>query len=198
MVNILNKNYLTRKSLLLRACDRQNYRGWEDFIEVYKKFIYFTLRKMSINDNDIEDLFQRISLCLWKGLPKYDHNKGKFRYWLSTVVRNEVLNYWRAEQYGKLKQTSHDDEVIIDEPAIDKLIEDEWEKYILTMALNNLKKFFSGQALEVFRLSLAGVNNQQISKQTNIKIDSVKVLKSRVKSRCIEEIKKLVSEFEQE
>ena len=194
----MNKDYVTRKSLLLRACDKKNYQAWEDFIEVYKNFIYFMLRKMSISDNDIDDLFQKVSLRLWKVLPKYDRTKVKFRNWLSKVVRNEVLNYLRSAKSAKFKLASEDGEVIIDEPAIDKLIEDEWEKYILKIALVNLEKIFSGQAIEVFRLSLTGITNQQISEQTNIKIDSVKVLKSRVKSRCIEEIKKLIEDFEQE
>ena len=194
----LNKDYITRRSLLLRACDRHNYQAWEDFIEVYKKFIYYLLRKMSIGNNDIDDLFQKILLRLWKSLPKYNREKGKFRNWLSKVVRNEVLNYLRSANSVKFSLTSGEHAVVVDEPAIDKLIEDEWEKYILKMALENLEKIFSGQAIEVFRLSLAGKSNQQISEQTEIKVDSVKVLKSRVKSRCVEEIKKLIEAFEQE
>ncbi|NQZ57006.1 MAG: sigma-70 family RNA polymerase sigma factor [Lentisphaeraceae bacterium] len=193
----MNKDYVTRKSLLLRACDKQNSQAWEDFIEVYKKFIFHLLRKMSINDNDIDDLFQKISLRLWKALPKYDSSKGKFRSWLSKVVRNEVLNYFRSKK-SKNEDFEVVNEALNDEPALDKLIEDEWEKYILTMALENLEKIFSGQAIKVFRLSLAGYSNQKISEETDIKLESVKVLKSRVKGRCIEEIKKIVDEFEQE
>jgi len=194
----VNKDYITRNSLLLRACDKENYKAWEDFIEVYRRFIYFLLRKMSISDNDIDDLFQRVSMHLWKALPKYDRSKGKFRNWLSTLIRNEVLNYFRSLNSQKAKLTLGDEVIAIDEPAIDKLIEDEWEKYILTMALENLEKVFSGQAIEVFRLSLAGLSNQEIAGKTDIKLDSVKVLKSRVKGRCIEEIKRLIEEFEQE
>ncbi|WDE97577.1 sigma-70 family RNA polymerase sigma factor [Lentisphaera profundi] len=190
----MSDNYITRQSLLMRACDGDDLKAWEEFLEFYRNFIYFLLRKMNINVNDIDDLYQRITMHLWKSLPKYDNSKGKFRSWLSTVARNEVLNYFRSNKNKKLEFTA-EEPIIIDEPHIDEIIEKEWENFILQTALKNLESVFSGQAIEVFKLSLEGNSHHQISEKTEIKIDSVKVLKSRVKSRCVEEIKRLIHEY---
>ena len=79
---------------------------------------------------------------------------------------------------------------------IDELIEEEWKEFILNMALDNISKLFSGQAFEVFRLSLEGVSNEEIAERLSLKRQSVKVLKSRVRSRCVEEIKRLLRDYD--
>lgn len=190
----VSDNYVTRQSLLLRACDRQDIQAWEEFLDFYRNFIYYLLRKMSINPNDIDDLYQRITMHLWKALPKYDNSKGKFRNWLSTVTRNEVLNYFRSTK-KKNQEVMGEEIEIVSEPQLDELIKKEWENFILQTALKNLEKLFSGQAIEVFKLSLSGCSHKEISDTLGVKIESVKVLKSRVKSRCVEEIKRLMEEY---
>ena len=193
-------NYLTRKSLLMRACDQSDYKSWEEFIDFYRNFIFYVLRKMSVNPNEIDDIYQRISMQLWKSLSKFQHGKGKFRNWLSVVIRNEVLNYFRTKK--RVETVSENDIEISgqasDEPVIDKMIDEEWHNYILKNALDNLKEVFSGQAIEVFRLTLKGCSTQEISDETGIKPDSIKVLRSRVKGRCMQEIKRLQAEYENE
>lgn len=196
-----NDEFLTRKSLLMRACDQQDYNAWEDFIALYKKFIFHILNKMLSNTSDIDDLSQQVLIQLWKKLPEYDHTQGKFRSWLSTVVRNIVLNHWRAKKSDNNKNIKFQKNQEISthglsSSELDKMIEAEWKLYLVNTALDNLSKSFSGQAIDVFRLSLEGLSNNQISEKLDLKLDSVKVLKSRVRGKCINEIERLTQLFD--
>ena len=199
----MNDDFVTRRSLLMRACDKQDYDAWEEFISLYKNFIFHILNKMSVNKSDIDDLSQQTLIQLWKKLPEYDHTQGKFRSWLSVVVRNLVLNYWRSQK----SETNKNEKFFIDSETrsnalkpseLDNLIEGEWKLYIVKTALDNLRAHFSGQAIDVFQLSLEGLSNSQISDKLELKPESVKVLKSRVRGRCIAEIERLTQLFDAE
>jgi len=194
-------NFVTRKSLLMRACDQQDYNAWEDFISLYKKFIFHILNKMLVNKSDIEDLSQQTLIQLWKKLPQYDHSQGKFRSWLSMVVRSLVLNYWRSQKSDTNKNVKFFNDVEANSSAVkssdlDQMIESEWKLYLVNTALENLSQNFTGQAIDVFKLSLEGLSNNQISERLEIKLDSVKVLKSRVRGKCINEIERLTQLFD--
>ena len=93
------------------------------------------------------------------------------------------------DTFAYLKNTS---------PAeIDNIIELEWKSHVSKLAFENVQKIFSGKAIDVFQLSTKGYTNQVISEKLDIKLDTVKVLKSRVKSRYIVELKKIIHEHEE-
>ena len=57
-----------------------------------------------------------------------------------------------------------------------------WTKFV---------RFFSGSAIDVFRLSLEEKSAREIANELNISEDSVFVIRSRVKSRLKKEVTKL-------
>ena len=76
------------------------------------------------------------------------------------------------------------------------MAEREWRVYITNLAMANIEQFFSGKAIEVFKLSIKGKSTQEISEELEIKMDTVYILKNRVKKRLTEEIKQLKVQFE--
>ena len=199
-----DNEYLTRQTLLMRAKNRSDEQAWDEFVEIYKRFIYHIINRMNVRYDDREDLAQDVLMRLWEKLSTYDPEKGRFRSWLSFVIRNTVLNYVNKKKSDlkKIDRLTHDPSQNPEIKAgnnseIDKMIEDEWKIHVSTLAFENIKGLFSGKAIEVFELSLKGLTNEEISKQLDIAPDSLKVLKSRVKSRYMAEVKRLINNFEE-
>ena len=195
--------YVTSQTLLMRAKNPDDHQAWNDFVDFYKRFIYHILHKMSINFNDFDDLVQVVLLRLWESLKNYEKQDCKFRSWLSQVTRNTVLNYLdkqqrqnkRQEQMGELqdmqlKLNSYGN------GELERMIENEWRAYVSTMALENIKKLFSGVAVEAFLMSQKEVPGDKIAEELGIKKESAYVLISRVKSKFVAEMKRLIYEME--
>lgn len=193
----------TRLTLIQRAQDQSDEAAWSEFVEIYKNYIYVIIRQMGINDKDCEDILQQVLLKLWKTLPDFEYgkNKSKFRTWLGTITHSSTMDFFRrqASQDRRIEgatnaQMTHLN--TINKPEIEEMAEREWRLYITNLAMNNIEQFFSGKAIDVFKMSIKGQSNQQISEDLGIKLETVYILKNRVKKRLTEEIKQLKAQYE--
>jgi len=195
--------YSTRQTLLMRAQNPDDHEAWDEFVTFYQRFIYHILHKMNINLNDFDDLVQVVLLQLWQSLANYSKLDCKFRSWLSRVTRNTVLNYLdkmnrqdkRQKQMGDYQENlqvlnSYSD------TELENMIESEWRAYVTTLALDSIRELFSGQAIDAFLLSQKEKSAAEISEELGIKKESVYVLVSRVKSKFVDEMRRLVKELE--
>ena len=190
----------TRLSLIQRAQNSDDHSAWNDFVKYYKSFIEVVLYESRVPLDESQDLSQDILVKVWKGLPKYEYQKGKakFRTWLSMVIKNAMINHMKKLARKKPVGEVQLDEAIaieIDESDIEKNIKDEWKNHLTSVALDRVSKAFSGQAIDVFKLSLHGKTAKEISQDLNVTEDSVFVLRSRVKSKVIKEMEKLRAEI---
>ena len=194
----------TRFTLIERVRDKNNEDAWREFVEYYKNFIYILLKHFNVDNNDIDDLMQIVQLKLWNGIANYQKHKNnaKFRTWLGTVVRNAVYTFNKAQSkhYSKRVNDNFNDlEFLVgdnDENQLELVIENEWKNYITTLAMENIKQFFSGNAIEVFMMTVRGHSVEEISEKLKIKIESIYVLRNRVKERLFQEVKYLRRELE--
>jgi RNA polymerase sigma-70 factor (ECF subfamily) len=79
---------------------------------------------------------------------------------------------------------------------IEQRIESEWVRYVTDLALERIRKVFSGEAVAVFTMSLNEKPAKEIAEELNLTVDSVYTLKSRVKARFIREVKAVMNELE--
>ena len=187
----LNYDWNTQQTLIQRAQNPDDEDAWNDFVKFYESFIIMVLRKSNIAVDEEEDLVQTILIKTWKGLPNYEYRKekAKFRTWLSTIIRNTVISHiqkmkgedGKREKFSKIVED-------VSESSIERIIEEEWYDYIASLAMEKVKAAFSGQAIEVFRLSLQGKNAKDISEQLGITENTVYSLRTRVKRRLKQEI----------
>ena len=196
----MSEEWNTRKSLLKRVKDPSDEAAWVDFVGYYENFIYHILRRMRLNTEECDDLVQDILLKLWKNMATYDAAKGRFRSWLGRVVRNAASDYFsKVETQRKLME---EERVMVETirsttPSdVEHLIEEEWMLYMTSFAMERMRSIFSGEAVNVFSLSLDGHSADEISKRLNITRDSVYTLKNRVKSRFITEVRAIMEEVE--
>lgn len=195
--------FLTRQTLLLRAQNQSDHEAWEEFIEVYRLFIYHILNKMNVHKDDCDDLCQEILLKLWEKLKSYNPEKGRFRTWMSFVIRNLVLNSFKKSDIRSRKinelaaDPSQSNGFKADNTTeLEQTIEREWKLYISNLALENIRCLFSGKAVDVFERSLKGHSNGEIANELELSDNTVKVLKHRVKTRYVAEVKKLIRDYE--
>src|SRR5437660_10824599 len=85
----------TRQSLLLRLRDHQDHQAWAQFVDVYAPLIYAFARQRGLQDADAADLTQT---CLRRFAVsvrslEYDPQRGSFRGWLFTLVRNQLCDF---------------------------------------------------------------------------------------------------------
>ncbi|MCH7225120.1 RNA polymerase sigma factor [Haloferula sp. A504] len=191
----------TRHSLIERARSHHDTRTWEDLLDYYESFISKILLRMGFRGMDLEDVRQQVSLKLWQGLKSYRRDAGgaRFRNWLSTLIRNSAINWISAQrQVGRESMLESGDleRIAAKGPEIEQLIEQEWQRHVVTLAVENLKKVFSGKAMEVFALSLEGESVDSIAATLDLRKESVYVLRTRVKSRVRQEIARLQQELE--
>jgi len=194
--------YQTRQTLIMRVKNQHDDPSWEEFVGVYRGYIYTVIRNMGIAESDRGELVQQTLIKLWKKLPEIDcGHSGRFRNWLSTLTKNCVIDFIRKRKREATLQEKAAGEKALDHfgtvlPDIDLISETAWKQHLATLALDNIEPHFSGKAVRVFRLSLQGLEVPQIAAELNIQESSVYRLKTRVKARLIAEVQRLRSELE--
>jgi RNA polymerase sigma-70 factor (ECF subfamily) len=195
--------YQTRITLIQRVQNQHDAASWEDFVRIYRNYVYAIIRSMNISEHDAEDLVQQLMLNMWNKLPDTDIKQiRRFRSWLATITKNFVTDFIRKRirETQRMEKAEQDASIsylkAIRLPDIDRIAEQEWKLHIANLALENIEPLFSGHAIEVFRLSLDGMEIQAIAEKLGLQENSVYRLRSRVKKRLILEIEHLRAELD--
>ncbi|MBK1792141.1 RNA polymerase sigma factor [Persicirhabdus sediminis] len=196
--------YKTRISLINRLKELDDNQSWDEFVTIYQGYIYTVIRNMNINEADRDELVQQVMIKLWEKIPALDSTgkKGRFRSWLSTVTRNCVIDYIRKRNrqmalMDKVTQEKERDYLnSVQVPASDLFEDESWRMHLTNKALDNIRPHFSDNAIQSFRLSLQGMEAQEIAETLDVKPESVYRLKTRVKASLIAEVKRLRAELE--
>lgn len=202
----MSDKWLTKQTLIMRAQNKDDHKAWDDFVLYYQPFILTILRYSGIKPSDQDDLCQDILIKLWKNLQKfkYDPDKGRFRSWLKTIIRNSSIDFYRKkkkihENEVRSLDNSFDDTEIstqISEKDLDKIIDQEWRTHVTTLAMKRVEKSFSGNAVEVFKMVLDEIPTKEISSRLSIADSSVHKLRKRVEEKLVLEIRRICEEIE--
>lgn len=185
-------------TLLHRAREGKDDLAWDELLSIYAPFVSKVLAGMGFRGADLEDARQMVFIRLWKGLRNYerDEDRAKFRTWFARLIRNTAINIIRSKTREPAGSSLNDDEygqapILSDDPVIEARVEEEWQEYIVELAMEKARTKFSGNAIEVFTMSLAGQSVASIAESLNIKPNTVYILKHRVKTVLLGEIQQL-------
>ena len=185
----------TRLTLLEKIRDRHDEQSWEDFVDTYRPFVYSVCRQMNVNHYDAEELTQDVLLKLWEKLPEFQYSKsGRFRGWLCTVTGNAVKNFFRGNQRRNERQQKYCD-TEIDTPEIEKIAEENWKKYAVVRAMENIRPLFSELVIEAFEMLNQGKSRTEVAQALDIPANRVSVYKERVLRRLSAEIRRIDQEW---
>jgi RNA polymerase sigma-70 factor (ECF subfamily) len=181
----------------MRAKDPQDENAWEEFVTYYDPFIAIVISKMNYRKISSDDIKQIVLIELWKSIGRFDINdeRAKFRTWMSRVIRNMVLSYFRKEdRQPSPMEVEHDALEVSSE--LDAMIEKEWEIHLSRCAMERVSKRFTGKAMSAFQRSLNGESAAEVASELDMSVASVYTLKNRVKKHLILEIQRLQGELE--
>lgn len=183
----------TRISLLQLAQSAQDSPAWEEVLEYYEPFVRQTLVRMKIKKSEIDDVCQQVLAKLWQGLKNYrrDKERARFRTWLTTLIRSVAIDDYRRRQRVKRTEGVGSDflsNVATPSSLLEETIEEEWQAYVISLAMKRIKKVFTGKAVEVYLRIKSGETYEEVSESLGITKQSAQVLKSRVNTRLIHEV----------
>lgn len=192
----------TRYTLLERVKNRTDEESWEDFVEIYRPYIYRFVRRMNLNHEDSEDLSQAILLVLWDKIPGFEFNfrTGAFRSWLCKLVKNRVLNYLKTHNRRSAKLESGAEDIAASLNSmplsnLEKIAKEEWEIYVGNKAWSEIEDEFDEKARKAFKMSMNNTPADKIAEELGIAVGSVYVYKQRIKDRLKEKVRALKDQY---
>ncbi len=196
--------FTTRKSLLekVRSGDEIS---WREFYETYRPLIFLVGRDCGLTRDEIEELVQQVLCEIFQkdilgkysidSVPQditftYDPAKGRFRYFLKAIIRNQALKLYRKRR----------EQISIDEIAETSVLakfdsgwEEEWRKHLLTQAMEELKNQVQANTYAAFEMyAVQGRPVKEVASFLNLSVNSVYV----AKNRCIASLRKLIRNME--
>lgn len=185
----------TRQTLIAKIKTSNDDNYWQVFCDSYKDYIFVIIRNMGVSHHDSEELLQDVLLKAWKSLPEfeYDPKKGKFRWWLTTIVKNTVYNYLDKEHRRKenLKGAGERQSRPISEPEVDKIAKKEWESFVVNKAWEAIQSDFNPEVLTIFAELSAGTPIRELAKKHGLEENTIHVYKSRIQKKLYREIAKI-------
>jgi RNA polymerase sigma-70 factor (ECF subfamily) len=195
----------TQTRLLRDVRDSRNQGAWADFHRIYVPLITSFLRRMGLNDADVDDAVQEILLVAQDALRsgKYDRSKGGFRAWLYGVARNKALTTHRNRRRPSRAQSVETESGVDLLSGIEDRHEDTdrsiWEQEyryaLLAEAMRNVKTTMADKVFEAFvRHAVHRQPVEEVAEALGLSPSSVYVYKQ----RALEAIKGWVKEHEKD
>lgn len=84
--------------------------AWEDFFERYWPTIFGYARRRGCSEDTAEEIVQEVMLKVFRqrDVFQYDRQRGRFRDWLGTVVRNQIAE-WRRRPAQRVQPIGGDE-----------------------------------------------------------------------------------------
>lgn len=148
----------TRPSLLLRVRDFQNQEAWDEFFALYGPLVLRVLRRIGVSQQDALDLVNDVLVIVVRRIGTFEFDPTKsFRAWLKTVTRNRAYRFFlqqkrRPRPSGGTSHAMAIQETPADDSSENELIEAEWRKRRLEMAIDKVRHEVTSEAWEVFEL----------------------------------------------
>jgi RNA polymerase sigma-70 factor (ECF subfamily) len=190
----------TRPSLLLRIRDPQDAEAWQTFVEMYTPLIYGYCRHHGLQEADAADVTQEVLVKVAGAIGTFEYRpeRGRFRDWLGTVTRGELVRF--VKKMGRGRGAGGDSAGgeldRLESPEQDPVWIDRFHAHVLQTALERIRPQFEDQTWRAFELAwLEDCNALDAARELNQPIEMVYVAKSRVLKRLREEVLALAEDL---
>ena len=192
-------NYKTRLTLMERLKNSGDEKSWNEFNQVYRRYIYSIVKSMDVAESRIDDLIQDVLLSVWKALPGFEYNNGKGRFssWLATITVNKV----KSAKLQKSRQLNREHKVYeqqaeMSQNDLEKMFDKEWAAFLTQKAWENISTDLSETMRQCFEGFMDGKKIKDIAKNLNLPENTVSVYKRRVSTIMKREIHRLREELD--
>lgn len=189
----------TRSTLLVRVRDPHDQVAWAEFVDLYTPLVFSYALRMGLQEADAADAAQETLMLVARAIPsfQYDSEKGTFRGWLLTILRNQLR---REANKAKHQTPGSGDtrilQILQEQPGREEL--DAWEReYQLRLfhwAANRIRNLFRESTWQAFwSTTVDGVSISGAAAQLGISEGAVYIARSRVLARIRQEIDQVES-----
>jgi len=193
---------LTRASLLVRIRDSRDGQAWCQFVDLYAPLIHGFARKHGLQDADAADLTQEVLGVVARSIQKleYDPQRGSFRGWLFTIVRNRLRNFLsrrRPYEQGSGDTGAHNllQELPDSGDHPDTTWEDEYQRQLFACAAKYVQVRVHDWTWRAFwETTVKGRSAKEVAGRLNMTVAAVYLAKSRVMAQLKGQIRLLQDE----
>jgi RNA polymerase sigma-70 factor (ECF subfamily) len=184
----------TRASLLLRLRDAQDAEAWEQFVAIYTPLIYWFCCRQGLQEADAADVCQEVMRTVVRAMEtfEYDPQRGKFRNWLLTVVRNKIYDHRVSQQRQPEPSGQSTVQALADQqaaPADESDWDTEYYRCVFQWAVERIRPSFKEATWQAFwRTAIDEQDGQAVAESLGLSLGAVYVAKSRVLARLREEL----------
>jgi RNA polymerase sigma factor (sigma-70 family) len=190
----------THPSLLLRLRQPEDQDAWNLFVSVYAPLIFGHCRRAGLPRADAEDVTQEVFARLSTAIRHFEYQPdlGRFRTWLGTVVRNEILRYRKKSARQPAGVGGEGITAVLDQ-AVAKQEDNSWvaefNAHVLQTALARCRPRFEAATWRAFEMVwLENRPPADVAREVGREIAWVYVAKSRVLMQLSQEVRELADD----
>ena len=165
----------TRPTLLESLREGTDPQAWEEFFGRYWPLIYSYAKRGGCSDETAEDIVQDVLATVFQqqGVFRYDPERGRFRSWLGTIVRNKIAEH-RRRPNQRVRPRGGDSQATAAWKAADgnspeAAWEAAFEKNLLVALLDVLQSEMAPQRFQAFELFVfSDLSASEVAKITGL------------------------------
>ena len=185
--------FTTRKSLLAKIKEGDEI-SWDEFYSAYRPLILLRGHDFDLKPTEKEDLVQIVMSEIFKGSREflYDRGKGRFRDYIKKIINNQIARILRRRNSQEVPLCDNDFSQI---NVLEQAWSEEWRAHLMKMAMIELKNYVEPVTYQAFMLyGLHRKTSVEAAKFLDISVNAVYI----AKNRCMELLKKIISDLEAE
>lgn len=199
-----NDTIPTRLSLIERLKNWDDRTSWQDFFNTYWRLIYGVARQAGLTDAEAQDVVQETVISVAKKMAEFktDREYGSFKSWLLQITRRRIIDQFRKRppqnQAGLLRRDETTRTPTVNRvpdpagPPLDALWQEEWERNLMEVALENVKQKVSSKQFLLFHQQVVKQwSPKKIAGQYGVSLAQVYMAKYRISALVKKEIRKL-------
>jgi RNA polymerase sigma-70 factor (ECF subfamily) len=179
----------TQASLLVRLGDAADAPAWGQFVELYAPPVYACARRAGLQDADAADVTQDVLRAVYGAFRRggYDPDRGRFRPWLFTVVRNKLRDFLARRAGSRERPVLFDVPAPGGDPAAE--FEQECERQLFAWAAEQVRSRFRPVTWQAFwRTAVDGAGGASVAAELGLTVAAVYLAKGRVMAALREQV----------
>ena len=89
-------------AMRVRRCLAGDAAAWEEIVQTYNRRIYNICYRFAGSADDAQDITQDVFVKMYRTLSSYDHTKGAFVTWVTTITRNLLVDHFRKTKQDRM------------------------------------------------------------------------------------------------